>query len=349
MTEADPWSRLAQVESAKKERLLVEVKEILRLAPTPGMVGRGTDDLIAWGGRAAAAISRWDVVYAVTTTSVVDDLLSDNSYTSQTGLSKLKALLRQAEADLTLDVGPASVVIPEKAVFEYFDELRKVIETARDDVFFVDAYLDADFVPRYLPFVAIGAGIRLLGGPKKMPTLLPAVEMFAQQNKRPVEVRSSPAIHERYLFVDRRQCYASGASFKDGAKNAPALLMQITDAFASLQKSPPPVQIRAAPRVLPVPVAMTRRARRWLAAKASATRRIASCWYGRSTIALLMAVASRRSRFCRRKCNRSRSAGVKNPATRRGLARPISQNQMSWPLAMNPNGAKGCLLAISVT
>jgi len=55
------------------------------------------------------------------------------------------------------------------------------------------------------------------------------------------------------------------------------------------------------------------------------------------------------SRFWRRNFSRSRSAGVKNPATRRGLARPTSQNQMSWPLAMNPNGAKGCFLAISVT
>ena len=46
---------------------------------------------------------------------------------------------------------------------------------------------------------------------------------------------------------------------------------------------------------------------------------------------------------------RSKSEGVKNPATRRGLARPTSQNQMSWPLAMNPKGAKDCFLAISVT
>jgi hypothetical protein len=33
-----------------------------------------------------------------------------------------------------------------------------------------------------------------------------------------------------------------------------------------------------------------------------------------------------------RNFSRSRSAGVRNPATRRGLARPTSQNQVSWPL-----------------
>ena len=237
MTSTNPFSEFADLEKNNKERVLREVKEVLRLTPTSDMAGGRSDDLVAWGGRAAAAISRWSVVYSVTATSVVDDLLSDNSYSSSTGLSKLKALLRQAEADLTLDVGPTSVVVPEKGVFDYFEGLRKLVETARDEVFFVDAYLDADFVSRYLPFVATGVAIRLLAGSRKLTTLLPSVEMFARQNKRPVEVRSSSAIHERYLFVDRRQCFLSGASFKDGAKNAPALLTQIVDAFPAMWKT----------------------------------------------------------------------------------------------------------------
>ena len=47
-------------------------------------------------------------------------------------------------------------------------------------------------------------------------------------------VRVSGSLHDRYLFIDRAACYLSGASFKDGAKNAPALLTQITDAFQSM-------------------------------------------------------------------------------------------------------------------
>lgn len=67
-----------------------------------------------------------------------------------------------------------------------------------------------------------------------MATLLPAVDMFAQQSGTRVEVRSSTDIHERYVFVDRAACYLSGASFKDGAKNAPAALTQISDAFKAM-------------------------------------------------------------------------------------------------------------------
>ena len=101
-----------------------------------------------------------------------------------------------------MELGRGSVVVAEGRVFEYFDELRKVIETARVDVFFVDPYLDADFVSRYLPYVAEGVSIRLLGGAKKRATLLPAVDSFAQQSGRPVSVRVSDGLHDRYLFVD---------------------------------------------------------------------------------------------------------------------------------------------------
>lgn len=76
--------------------------------------------------------------------------------------------------------------------------------------------------------------IRLLAGPKRLTTLLPAVDMFAQQFKRAVSIRSSGDLHDRFLFVDRRDCYLSGASFKDGAKKAPVTLTQITDGFSAM-------------------------------------------------------------------------------------------------------------------
>jgi hypothetical protein len=34
--------------------------------------------------------------------------------------------------------------------------------------------------------------------------------------------------------VDRTACYLSGASFKDGARHAPTVLTQITDAFQAM-------------------------------------------------------------------------------------------------------------------
>ena len=76
--------------------------------------------------------------------------------------------------------------------------------------------------------------IRLLSGSKKRATLLPAVESFAQQSGTPISVRVLDGLHDRYLFIDRTDCHLSGASFKDGAKNSPAILAKITDPFQAM-------------------------------------------------------------------------------------------------------------------
>ena len=139
-------------------------------------------------------------------------------------------LLHEARADLQMEVGITGVVVPEGGVFDYFDEVRKMIETARTEVFFIDPYLNADFVSRYLPHVGDGVGVRLLAS-KNTVALSTAVEMFAKQNGVSIEVRSSEKLHDRHLFVDSRQCYLSGASFKDGARNSPTTLTPIIDGF----------------------------------------------------------------------------------------------------------------------
>jgi hypothetical protein len=216
-----------------KEHLLAEVEDLLRTAPDRKDFNPWTDESGAWIGRASAILNRWKPSHSLTIQSArdatvsVDFLLSNKNLD---GYSRLLAMLREARADLRLDVGPLSVLVQPGQVFDYFDELRKVIEPARSDIFFVDPYLDAEFVSRYLPFVAMGTGVRLLGN-QRMTTLVPAASAFAKQSGLGIQVRSSSTLHDRYLFVDRIACYVSGASFKDGAKKSPVVLTQIMDAF----------------------------------------------------------------------------------------------------------------------
>jgi hypothetical protein len=216
-----------------KKELLGQVDDLLRSMPPRDAFG-GNDTPLAWVGRAVAAIQRWNIAYMPYSNAAAQDLRSLMIEDIARGYSEMTVLLHQARADLQMEIGQLSVVVQQGNVFDYFDGIRKMIETARVEVFFVDAYLDADVVTRYLPYVAPGATIRLLGGPKKLATLLPAVDMFAQQHQRPIQVRTSNALHDRFLFVDRKACYLSGASFKDGAKHAPAVLTQITDAFQAM-------------------------------------------------------------------------------------------------------------------
>jgi len=132
-----------------------------------------TEESIGWVGRAAAALTRWDFTRTPTINATVDDINKAlDMVRNVNGRAKLTSLLHQARADLRMEIGPLSVVIDKGQVFDYFDELRKVIEPARTDLFFVDPYLDAEFVSHYLPHVAGGTTVRLLGGPKRMPDAL---------------------------------------------------------------------------------------------------------------------------------------------------------------------------------
>ena len=216
------------------EQLLAEIEDVIRTMPSRATIRHETPENLSWLGRASAVMHLWDRVRAVTFDRHVTNLHALLAREADQGLRGLLTMLHQAGHELRLStVGPLTVAVAQGGVFDYFDEVRKVIEGAKIDLLFVDPYLDAEFVSRYLPHVCQGVAVRLLGR-EKMATLLPAVELLRQQTSLSIEVRSAGGFLDRYVFVDRQACYQSGASFKDGAKKAPTTLTQIADAFAAV-------------------------------------------------------------------------------------------------------------------
>ncbi len=166
--------------------------------------------------------------------SEVRQLHAGRTFDPATAVAGIFTALHEARHDLRLSaVGPLSVAVQHGAVFDYFDEVRKVIGSAQKELFFVDPYLDSEFASRYLVQVPSTIRIRLLGR-KGMSALLPAVELIRKQNCITIEVRSSPTLHDRFLFVDGITGFQSGASFKDGAKTAPTTFTEITDVFQNV-------------------------------------------------------------------------------------------------------------------
>ncbi|SRR6266702_1359136 len=212
-----------------KEQLLAEVEDVIRTAPPLESFYKRQPEAAEWLGRFSAVIRVWDFKRGVEVEYIHQQI--DTYQKVDHGAQRAMALLHEARHTLRMEtVGPLSVAVAHGQVFDYFDEVRKVIETAKQDLLFVDPYLDAEFVSRYLGHVSAGVTVRLLAR-EKLPTLLPAVDAFAKQSKLTVQVRSAPGFHDRYVFVDNDACYQSGASFKDGARSAPTTLTQITDAF----------------------------------------------------------------------------------------------------------------------
>lgn len=220
------------------DQLLFEVEDILRSMPESQSLGNDSGDVLAWIGRASAAIHAWDPIKAaVIFDRHVGKLGSTYGREFTPAVRGVLVMLHQAQHDLRMrTVGPLSVGVSKGELFEYFDELRKVVELARSDIFFIDPYLDTEFVARYLPFVAAGATVRLLGR-EKIPALVAAAGLFARQHGMAISIRESASLHDRYVIVDGTACYQSGASFKDGAKKAGTTLAQVTDAFSAIQST----------------------------------------------------------------------------------------------------------------
>jgi hypothetical protein len=218
-------------EKPSNEALLQEITEVLRLMPPWGTM-EATQEIMAWMGRASGAMHLWDRTRStVWFTQHMTDMRSSTSHTHYQGWMAAAAMLHQAKAELQMaSRGPAALAFNSGDVFDFFDEVRKQIETAKQDLFFVDRYLDADFVSRYLPHVSKGTTVRLLAR-DKIPVLLPAVELMATQHGMNIQVRSSQKFHDRFLFVDKVEAYQSGASFKDGARSSPTTFTQLLDAF----------------------------------------------------------------------------------------------------------------------
>jgi hypothetical protein len=219
------------------ERLLAEVEGLLQSKPARATIRHETEENTDWFGRAGTIVRQWDFLRYPEFATFLGRYHNRMAYEAEEGLRGIMTMLHEVRHDLRMrTTGPVNVAIGQGQVFAYFDNLRKIITMATSDLFFVDPYLDADFVSRYLPLVTAGTGIRLLTSNRTLATLLPAVDAFGQQTGQPVGVRTATG-HDRFVFIDRRECYQSGASFKDGAKNALTTLTQITDAFAAVSST----------------------------------------------------------------------------------------------------------------
>lgn len=218
------------------DQLALEIEDLLRAMPGPRDFVANPDKCVPWLGRASAAMNAWDTVRAmVHFEPLVRQLSNSGNFDFSSICRSLLVQLHQVQSDLRLQsTGPLSIGIETGRVFDYFDEVRRMIESAKIDLFFVDAYIDAEFVSRYLPHVTADTRIRILAR-EKLSSLQPAVAAFVTQTSREIEIRTAPGFHDRYVFVDGLACFQSGASFKDGAKKAPTTLTQVTDAFAAVQ------------------------------------------------------------------------------------------------------------------
>jgi hypothetical protein len=220
-----------------KEGLLGEVEILLGSAPQKEKCRLQNNENFAYYGRLLSVnaklgreLKNSNLEYLIrdATKSALQSIAED-------AFTDIMIWLHRVSNDLRMEtIGPVNSAIGHGMVFDYFEQISDLIKLASTDILFVDPYLDKEFVARYLTLVQAGASIRLLAS-KKLPTLVPAVELFCKQYGRSVQVRKAATLHDRYVLIDNSSCYQSGASFKDGGAKAPTTITQITDAFSAVR------------------------------------------------------------------------------------------------------------------
>jgi len=157
------------------------------------------------------------------------------------GAQQVFTILHRALAHCELKVPRAAAgsFIPVGSSFDAYAALSKIFQTASNDVFIVDPYMDETALTEFGLAVPTGLNLRLLADEKAYKdSLRPAANRWVAQHgaDRPLDVRLSPArtLHDRAIFVDRTFAWTVTQSLKDFAKRSPAEIVK-ADETATLK------------------------------------------------------------------------------------------------------------------
>src|ERR1700686_4380480 len=113
------------------ESRLAELEDIVRTQPADGTLRHNTPENRQWIGRATAAVGAWDATAGAQARECAGFLrmMGDRSYYEK-GI-RLLDLAYEAHAAIRLHtIGPLNAAVGQGLVFDYFDTIRKIIETA---------------------------------------------------------------------------------------------------------------------------------------------------------------------------------------------------------------------------
>ena len=109
--------------------MLAEVEDILRTMPPRPTIRHELDENVAWLGRAAALVTAWGPLRAIDFQGYIRRLHGLDAHDSTPAFRQMVTMLHQVRHDLRMrTIGPLSIVVGQGMVFDYFDEMRKILE-----------------------------------------------------------------------------------------------------------------------------------------------------------------------------------------------------------------------------
>lgn len=139
-------------------------------------------------------------------------------------LQAYEATLKSSLSELAIDLPEAElkgVYVPGEE-YEFYRDIKQLIQQAQHDVLIVDPYIDTDIFDVYADAVPRTASFRLLTSSVPSNVLAVAKRYAGGGN---FQLRSSGQIHDRVVFVDNR-VWVVGQSLKDAARKKTTYIVE---------------------------------------------------------------------------------------------------------------------------
>ena len=130
-------------------------------------------------------------------------------------IAELEASMPEAELRGAYDAGDE---------YAFYKDLKDIMAQAKAEIFIVDNYLNTEFFELYVAVVKPGINLRIMTDQLKG-NLEAVAKKYAGSHG--IELRSSPDVHDRHIFVDNRG-WSVGQSIKDAAKKKPTYMVELS-------------------------------------------------------------------------------------------------------------------------
>lgn len=193
-----------------------------------------TKDHFTWLGRAHALVQASDDMLASAQFSIASGKM--HNALRHDGIKEIMLILYKllGVAELKAPPNARGAFIPAGNSFDAFAAVSKVLQTASNNIFIVDPYMDETVLTDFVSGIPTGIPLRLLADQSTVKaSLAPAAMRWHTQNgkQRPLAVRLAPAksLHDRVIFIDGNTAWILTQSLKDFAKRAPAEIVRADD------------------------------------------------------------------------------------------------------------------------
>ena len=211
--------------------LLSKVEALLDPPPTLDTIDT------QWVGRATAVVKKYDRFLGAKFSGLTSGLNSIADFHQSAAASQMISVLHEVKESLMLDLGEAQTVVIEAGQpFKFFEAIRQELIKATSLVFFIDPWIDGDFVGRYLPHIEKDVSISILSKQTKYTAqLMAGLEVYQKEANPKIEVRTFPDLHDRCLIIDNDKTMAIGSSFNHAGDTKPTSIITVNDGSQALQ------------------------------------------------------------------------------------------------------------------